>query len=92
MRREMGKKPPRKEMDEPSFLWRHMAGFWDTLKIYPKGIKMILDMPKNMHCSLGPQFIKIFSTSKKYLCWMYSADFVELDLRDGDCSVNKYKG
>ena len=27
MRGEVGKKPLKKEMDNPSFLWRHMADF-----------------------------------------------------------------
>ena len=27
----MGKKTPKKEMDNPSFFWRHIADFWDTL-------------------------------------------------------------
>ena len=34
MRGEVGKKTPEKEMDNPSFLWRHMAYFLDTLYSY----------------------------------------------------------
>ena len=30
---EVGKKP-KKEMDNPSFVWRHKADFWDTLSSY----------------------------------------------------------
>ena len=28
MREEVGKKTPKKDMDNPSFLWRHKADFW----------------------------------------------------------------
>ena len=30
----MGKKTPKKEMNNPPFLWRHMADLWDTLSSY----------------------------------------------------------
>ena len=29
-----GKETPKNEMDNPSFLWRHMADFWVTLSHY----------------------------------------------------------
>ena len=34
---EVGKKTPKNEMDNPSFLWRHKTDFWDTLSNYPIG-------------------------------------------------------
>ena len=34
IRGEVGKKTPKKEIDNPSFLWRHMADFGDTLSRY----------------------------------------------------------
>ena len=34
MREEVGKKTPKNEMDNPSFLWRNMAYFLDTLSSY----------------------------------------------------------
>ena len=34
MRGEVGKKTPKKEMDNPSFLWCHIGDFWDTLSSY----------------------------------------------------------
>ena len=34
MRGEEGKKTPKKEMDNPSFLWRRMSDFWVTLSHY----------------------------------------------------------
>ena len=32
MKGEVGKKPPKKEMNNPSFLWRHMDHFWHNFK------------------------------------------------------------
>ena len=34
MRGEVGKKPPKKEMDNHSFLWRHLSDFWAIFSIY----------------------------------------------------------
>ena len=36
MRGEVDKKTPKKEMDNPSFLWCYMADFWDYLSSYMK--------------------------------------------------------
>ena len=37
MRGEVGKKTPKKDVDNPSLLWRHMADFLDTLSPYQLG-------------------------------------------------------
>ena len=46
MRGEVAKKTPKKEMDNPPFLWRHMADFWDTLSSYIVQDKSIVTFDK----------------------------------------------
>ena len=58
MRGEVGKKIPKKEIDNLSFLWLHMADFWDTLSSYEiQGSKGIGQWPINWYTS--PMIYKI---------------------------------
>ena len=69
MRGEVGKKTPKREIDNPLFLWRHMADFLDTLshpvlkitipKIRQKGnfYQLIDGSQKNRYINVSYEFL-----------------------------------
>ena len=71
MRGEVGKKTPKREIDNTLFLWRHMADFWDTLsrpvleifipKIRQKGnfYQLIDGSQKNRYIFVSYEFLVI---------------------------------
>ena len=63
IRGEVEKKTSKKDMDNPSFLWRHMAVFWDTLSGYL--VRQSLQLLHNSHCIL---YVLLFSSDN----WIFT--------------------